>query len=106
MGKGWDRASIVMKTHPLHPFPNVTRRDLLIPTSADRLVLLGACSVCGICLSVFWVYLPAFLITPFVGPLDGWLWAAMALVAIATTCVLYTLGRTEEEKAADWARRI
>jgi hypothetical protein len=106
MAKGWNRASIVMKTHPLHPFPDVTRRDLLIPTSVDRVVLLGACLVCGICLSVFWVYLPAFLITPFVGQLDGWLWATMAVVALASTFVLYALGRSHEEEAAEWARQI
>lgn len=106
MRKGWNRASLEMKTHPLHPFPDVTRSDLLMPSSPDRLVLLGACLVCGICLSVFWVYLPAFLITPFVGELDGWLWATMAVVALGTALVLYALGRVSEERTAQWAREI
>ena len=93
MAKGWNRASLEMKTHPLHPFPDVTRRDLLIPSSLDRF-------------SVFWVYLPAFLITPFVGQLDGWLWGAMLVAAVGSTLVLYSLGRTHEERDADWARQI
>jgi hypothetical protein len=105
MAKGWNRASLEMNTHPLHRFPDVTRRDLLIPSSLDRLALLGACLVCGICLSVFWVYLPAFLITPFVGQLDGWLWGAMLVTAVGATVVLYALGRTDEERAAEWAER-
>src|SRR5687767_15644051 len=106
MRKGWNRASLEMKTHPLHPFPDVTRSDLLMPSSPDRLVLLGACLVCGICLSVFWVYLPAFLITPFVGELDGWLWSTMAVAALGSTLVLYALGRTDEQRAAEWAKEV
>jgi hypothetical protein len=105
MAKGWNRASIEMKTHPLHPFPDVTRRDLLVPTSRDRIVLLAVCLVCGICLSIFWVYLPAFLITPFVGPLDGWLWGAMTVVALGAALVLYALGRVDEQRAAEWAQQ-
>jgi hypothetical protein len=104
--KGWNRASLEMNTHPLHPFPSVTRRDLLIPSSLDRIVLLGACLVCGICLSVFWVYLPAFLITPFVGQLDGWLWGTMLLVALGAALVLYALGRKSEQQAEEWAQQI
>lgn len=103
MAKGWERASLEMNTHPLHPFPDVTRRDLLIPSSFDRLKLLAVCLVCGVCLSVFWVYLPALLITPFVGQLDGWLWGAMAVVAVVSTVVLYALGRTDEQRVAEWA---
>jgi hypothetical protein len=106
MPKGWERLSIQVNTRPNRMERDITRRDLLIPVGRDRLALLGACLVCGICLSVFWVYIPAFLITPFVGQLDGWLWAAMSLFAVASTCVLYTLGRTQEEKAADWAEKV
>lgn len=106
MAKGWNRASLELNTHPLHRFPDVTRRDLLIPSSLDRLALLGACLVCGICLSVFWVFLPAFLITPFVGQLDGWLWGAMIVAGLGSALVLYTLGRTHEQRDAEWARQI
>jgi hypothetical protein len=105
MAKGWDRASLEMKTHPLHPFPDVTRRDLLIPSSLDRLALFAACLVCGICLSVFWIYLPAFLITPFVGRLGGWFWGAMVVTALAAALVLYAFGRVDEVRAAEWAKR-
>jgi uncharacterized membrane protein YdjX (TVP38/TMEM64 family) len=105
MAKGWHRASLEMKTHPLHRFPDVTRRDLLIPSSSDRLALLAACFVCGVCLSVFWVYLPAFLITPFVGQLDGWLWGAMAVGAVTSAVVLYVLGRAHEQRDAEWAQK-
>ena len=60
--KGWNRASLEMKTHPLHPAPKVKQRDLLLPMYADRLVLLGACLVCGICFSVLWVYFPELVV--------------------------------------------
>jgi hypothetical protein len=106
MAKGWTRASLEMKTHPLHRFPDVTRRDLLIPSNRDRLALLGACLVCGICLSIFWIYLPAFLITPFVGPLGGLLWGSMAAVAVASAGLLYVLGRAHEQRTAEWAEQI
>lgn len=106
MRKGWNRASLELNTHPLHPFPDVTRRDLLIPSNRERLALLGACLVCGICLSVFWVYLPAFLITPFVGQLDGWLWGTMIVATIGCTVVLYRLGRADEQRLADWAEKV
>jgi hypothetical protein len=106
MAKGWNRASIEMKTHPLHPFPDVTRRDLLIPSSLDRLELLAVCLVCGICLSIFWVYLPAFLLTPLVGQLNGWLWAAMVVAALGSGLLLYALGRTDEQRLAEWAEEI
>jgi hypothetical protein len=106
MAKGWDRLSIQINTRPVRMERDVTRRDLLIPSSADRLALLGACLVCGICLSVFWVYLPAFLITPFVGHLDGWLWGTMVVAALASTVVLYALGRTHEQRDAEWAKQI
>lgn len=105
MAKGWDRASLELNTHPLHRFPDVTRRDLLIPSGPDRLLLLGACLVCGVCLSVFGVYLPAFLLTPFVGPLDGWLWGTMIVIAVVSGLVLYALGRTDEERLAAWAEQ-
>jgi hypothetical protein len=104
--KGWERLSIQMNTRPNRMERDITRRDLAVPTNSDRLALLGACLVCGICLSIFWVYLPALLLTPFVGQLDGWLWGTMIVAALGSAVVLYRVGRTEEQRLAEWAEEV
>ena len=95
--KGWHRASLEMKTHPLHPFPNMRQRDLLLPVYADRMVLLGACLVCGICISLLWVYFPVFIVEVlFDKTLGSWLWPLMALVAAVTGLSLFGAAAREQ----------
>ena len=97
--KGWRRASFDLNTHPLHPFPNVTQRDLLVPLNADRLKLFGACLVCGVGLSVLWVYFPmafvAILLDDNFGP---WKWVGMGGFAAVVTVGLFLYASAEEEK--------
>ena len=56
----------------------VSQRDLLIPTSADRLKLLGACLACGFGLSVLWIYFPMLMVSIALDRDFGfWKWAVM-----------------------------
>ena len=47
--KGWGRASIKLNTKPNRLPKRIDQADLLIPMSADRLVLLGACLALARC---------------------------------------------------------
>jgi hypothetical protein len=95
--KRWNRASLDMKTHPLHPFPNVRQRDLLVPLHADRLKLFGACLVCGAGLSVLWVYLPLMLIgIPLGNDFGIWKWVGMGAFAAAVTVALFLYASAKE----------
>jgi hypothetical protein len=97
--KGWNRASLEMKTHPLHPSPKVTQRDLLLPLYADRLVLLGACLACGICIAILWVYFPVFLVEVMSDKsLGDWLWPLMGFVAATTGLLLFALASREQRR--------
>jgi hypothetical protein len=61
--KGWDRASIRLRTHPNHPFPNLSQKDLLLPQRSDVLRLVGDAVVVGAavaCLAFFPLLMVAF----------------------------------------------
>jgi len=71
--KSWDRASIKLFTHPLHPRPRLTQEDLLLPQHGDRLRALGDAAVfaaCVIGLCFFPLYI-AYIIFP---GLSHWYW--------------------------------
>jgi hypothetical protein len=100
--KGWDRASLDLNTHPLHPFPNVTRSDLMIPSAADRLALLAACLACGACIAVLWVYFPLFFIQIVADvELGAWVWISMVAAAAASGLLLFLYASAREQRYAD-----
>ncbi len=73
--KGWDRASIKLFTHPLHPRPRLTQEDLVIPQHTDRLRALGDAALFGACiigLAFFPLYI-AYIVFP---GLSHWYWSA------------------------------
>ena len=101
-GKGWGRASIKLNTKPDRLPKRIDRADLLIPTSGDRLVLLGACLACGVCISVLWGYIPLFLITVLVGVSFGaWLWSSLVAIALGSALVLFAIAVERERGYAD-----
>lgn len=101
-GKGWGRASIKLNTKPDRLPKRIDQADLLIPTSADRLVLLGACLVCGACISILWGYFPLFLITVLAGvSFGGWLWSSLVAVALGSALVLFAIAVDRERGYAD-----
>ena len=98
----WNRLTLTARSHPLHPMPNVTQADLLLPAASDRLFLLGACLVCGICISVLWLYVPAFLITIVAGLGWGnWLWLSMTAVALASGLLIFAIASKKEHGYAE-----
>lgn len=99
---GWKRASLELNTHPLHPFPSVTQEDLLLPSAADRLVLLGACLVCGAGLAVLWVYFPLFLVAVMLKTqLGALLWGPMLGMAIGGGVLLFAIASGRERQYRD-----
>lgn len=76
--------------------------DLLIPASADRLLLLGACLVCGVCISVLWGYVPLFLLTVLAGvSFGGWLWTSLSAIALGSALMLFAIAVKRERGYAD-----
>jgi hypothetical protein len=100
--KGWGRASIKLNTKPDRLPKRIDQADLLIPTSADRLVLLGACLVCGACIAVLWGYFPLFLLSVVAGVSFGaWLWSSLAAIALGSALFLFAIAVGRERGYAD-----
>jgi hypothetical protein len=98
---GWNRASLDLNTHPLHPFPKVTQADLLLPSARDRLMLFGACLVCSAGLSVLWIYFPLFLVGILLKTHPGaWLWESMLAATVAGGLVLFAIAAVRERRYA------
>jgi hypothetical protein len=92
--KGWNRASITLFTHPLHPRPRLTQDDLLWPSHTDRLRALGDAAIFAACiigLAFFPLYI-AYIVLPGLphvywlsalgAGLAGGLWAFFRMVSI------------------------
>lgn len=100
--KGWGRASIKLNTKPDRLPATVGQADLLIPSSADRLLLLGACLVCGACISVLWGYFPLFLLSVVAGVSFGsWLWGSLVALALGSALVLFAIAVDRERGYAE-----
>jgi hypothetical protein len=83
---------------PLRPSP-VRPHDFLVPVSADRLKLFGACAVCGAGLALLWVYFPMLLVAILLDESFGvWEWAGMGAFAAVVTAALFRYASAEEEK--------
>jgi hypothetical protein len=89
VAKGWDRLSLEVNTRPVRVERDIRREDLLTPTSEGTAQLLGACLLCGVMLSVLYVFFPLLLVT-FAGfDLGGWLVGSVLVGAIASSVGLY-----------------
>jgi hypothetical protein len=100
--KGWGRASIKLNTKPDRLPKRIDQADLLIPTSANRLLLLGACLVCGACIAVLWGYFPLFLLSVVVGVSFGaWLWSSLAAIAVGSALFLFAIAVERERGYAE-----
>jgi hypothetical protein len=100
--KAWGRASIKLNTKPDRLPARIAQSDLLIPTSADRLLLLGACLVCGVCISVLWGYVPLFLFTVLTGvSFGGWLWSSLIAIALGSALLLFAIAAKRERGYAE-----
>jgi type IV secretory pathway TrbD component len=89
VAKGWDRLSLEVNTRPVRVERDIRREDLLAPSSESIVLLLGACLLCGVMLSVLYVFFPLLLIT-FAGfDLGGWLLGSVVVAAVASSIGLY-----------------
>jgi hypothetical protein len=87
--KGWDRASIAVKTHPLHPFPRVTQADFILPSASDWLRLLGDCLVFGACLGLI-MFFPLWIADVMTNDrLANWTWGTMTVVGVLGAVFLF-----------------
>ena len=59
--KTWDRASIALNTHPLHPFPNVTQADFILPAAQNRVKLVADALAIGASMAAL-AYFPLMLV--------------------------------------------
>jgi hypothetical protein len=105
--RSWDRASFEMNTASVKRRRGITRRDLLLPAHHSRLKLLGACIVCGISLSILYVWMPLlFLTILFNKPIGPEIWLIVLAGAIVASTVLFVLASRQMERYREYATQI
>lgn len=104
--KGWDRASIMLKTHPLHRFPTISQVDLLLPSAADRLRLLGDSLVFGLCVALL-CFFPLWMANVLaVGALGNWVWYTMVIAGAAGALFVYVLSARREREFQEFLESL
>lgn len=89
--KGWGRASIRLRTHPLHPMPRITQADLLLPNGQNPLRLAGDCLVVGAAVGLL-AFFPLLMVALAV-TVDLRLWIVIAMGAAGLAAALYVFFR-------------
>jgi hypothetical protein len=81
--KGWDRASLRLNTHPLHPVKRLTQADFVLPKGGTALRLAGDSIVFGCALAAL-CYFPLMLISMMISSdITTWIYAVLAAFAAA-----------------------
>jgi hypothetical protein len=81
--KGWDRASLRLNTHPLHPVKRLTQADFVLPKAENVLRLAGDSIVFGFALAAL-CYFPLMLISMMVtADITTWIYVALPAAAAA-----------------------
>jgi hypothetical protein len=96
--RDWDRASIRLKTHPLHPFSGISPADFLIVPAQSRLKLVGDCvfvvvAMAGLCFFPLWI---ADVLMA--GAMGNWFWVAIASVGAISGIALFFLAPVADRK--------
>jgi hypothetical protein len=92
----WERASFQANTRPIKVERDIRRDDLLAPSHTKPVALAALCLLCGVMLSVLYVYFPLLLIT-FAGfDLGAWLLGSVLVGAVASAVALYVWERRDE----------
>ena len=87
--KGWGRASIRLRTHPLHPMPRLTQADLLLPNGQNPLRLAGDCLVVGALFAAL-AYFPLLMVALATTiDLRRWIVAAMSAAGLAAAVYVF-----------------
>ena len=94
--KGWDRASISLRSHPLHPFPNVSQADLMLPSAANKVRLVADCLAIGAAFALL-IYFPLMMIG-FMSTSDqtGWILGTMLTVGVGTAILVFAVAVADE----------
>ena len=96
--KGWDRATIKLKTHPLHPMPRVKQEDLIMPSAASLLRRILDCMAVGISLALL-CYFPLLMIAYMrTDDISTWIYGTMITVATVTTVWVFALTVLDERR--------
>jgi hypothetical protein len=100
--KGWDRASIQVNTHPLHPMPRVGPLDLLRPTAANKIRLVLDCLAVGVALALL-VYFPLMMISfTTTADLSAWIAGTMTVIGGAAAILLFFAALADEREFRSW----
>ena len=89
--KGWGRATIRLRTHPLHRLPRVTQADLLLPNGQNPLRLAGDCLAIGAVFALL-AYFPLLAVALAV-TVDLRVWIVTAMGAAGLAAALYVFFR-------------
>jgi hypothetical protein len=89
--KGWGRATIRLRTHPLHRMPRITQADLLLPNGQNPLRLAGDCLVVGALFAAV-AYFPLLMVA-LATTLDLRLWIALAMGSAGLGAAVYVFLR-------------
>ncbi|HYZ18549.1 MAG TPA: hypothetical protein VE615_03300 [Gaiellaceae bacterium] len=95
---GWDRPSIKLNTHPLHPFPDLGPADLLLPSNANKLRFVLDCLAVGLAMALL-SYFPLLLISwTQTRDLSSWIYGTMTTVGAGSALLLFVVAITEERR--------
>jgi hypothetical protein len=89
--KGWGRATIRLRTHPLHGLPRITQADLLLPNGQDPLRLAGDCLVIGALVALI-AYFPLLMVA-LATTLDLRVWIVVSMAAAGFLGAAYVFFR-------------
>jgi hypothetical protein len=96
--RSWDRASIKVNTHPLHPRPRVRAEDLLLPSATNKFRLVADCLGVGAVMSLL-AYFPLLLFAlASTSDLSMWILGAMLTVGCVSALLLFAVTLVDERR--------
>ena len=104
--RSWDRASFELNTAPVRR-RGLRPRDLLLPAHHNRLKLLGACVVCGVAVSILYVWIPlVFFAIVLNKPIGPQIWLFVLAAAVVSATVLFILASRQMARYREYAAQI
>jgi Flp pilus assembly protein TadB len=89
MPKGWDRVSLELNTRPVRVERDISREDLLVPQTGDRLRLIAACLACGLGIAFLFVSWPLMLVALLAVGVGTWILPLVFAAALVFATALY-----------------
>jgi hypothetical protein len=101
VSKGWDRASLDFKVRPDKVVRDFSRQDLMVPTVVrGRLHLAVLCLLCGVMLSLLWVWTVLVEVTVLGADLGGWFYPIVGSSALVFAAALYAFSTWDFDRQA------